>query len=191
MQPGHQSLPPTWGTAHGIALQRALTGSLSQSGHSWACPSTQIRRWTRCASHRGEGSSGDAEQFVPIGCGILLVRCAPSQPPPSNQYMTRRAGQAAVHGSQTIPQRTSCHGAEHPSSGKRGIKSPSSERTVLGLGTSRQPSLERDQPPPSFRRGARAYGPSDRRSPKDSPAILRAQPRLPPGQPAPLARQPP
>ena len=41
----HYTIPtPTLGTAHGIALQRALTGSWLQSGHSWACPSPPSRR---------------------------------------------------------------------------------------------------------------------------------------------------
>jgi hypothetical protein len=188
MQPRHQFLTPTWGKAHGIALQRALTGSSSQSGHSWACPSTMSRRWTSCASRHGEGASGDAEQFVPIGCGPLLVRCAPRQPPASNQYMTRSVGQAAVHGSQTIPQRASCQGgrasikqeARHQVTqqrlrpraastlrGHRGDnmwQSTTSDH-VLGWGASRQPSLERDQPPPSSSAAQEANGPSDRRSP--------------------------
>jgi len=141
---------------------------------------------------------------VPIGCGTLLVRCAPSQPPPSNQCMTRSVGQAAVHGSQTIPQRASCHGAEHPSSRKarhqvtqqralrpraartlRGHRAASmwqstrSER-VLGWGASRQPSLERDQPPPSSRRGARSV-----RSQRPSvPQGLAGDPTCPAAAPA-------
>ena len=138
-------------------MLRALTGSLSQSGHSWACPSKQSRRWTRCA--RGEGSSGDAKQFVPIGCGILLVRCAPRQPPPSNQYMTRSVGQAAVHGSQTTPQRASLPSINQ--AGSAASSRPAASKRVLGVGTSRQSCLGRDQPPPSSRRAARAYGPSN------------------------------